>query len=217
MNELRELIRRWYDEADRDAVRVLIDRLPHDIPPEFKRAIGDEAEDVVQRTLVKLLDRTRRYLDGKDNPLAYTQRTLRRSAIDILRQRRKAGLPQSVEDWEEEAFDRRSEIAGLEVASMASDVDRALEIAASLGTDQRLAVFLRCSPGAMTELDWQEVRERHSLAPTRPVEPLDSDGASRLLWPPEEPESKEDRRRRLERFRKVFERACREIRVRWQG
>jgi DNA-directed RNA polymerase specialized sigma24 family protein len=216
VENLTLLIRRWYDDGDRQAAAALVDRLPHKLPRACLAMVGDDlARDVVQTVLVRLLDRRKRLLDGIDNPAAYAQRALQRAAVDVLRKRREAISMDQMEEPERDALMAGTAEQAPDEPWGVLDVDRALAVAASLGTDQRLAVFLHCSPGAMTDSDWQEVRQRHALEPVRPREPQDPDGASRLLWPPDEPESKEDRRRRLERFRKVFERACQEIRRRW--
>lgn len=142
MDDLRDLIRRWYDDGDRQAAASLVDRLPHELPRAYLAMVGDDqARDVVQTVLVRLLDRRKRVLEGVDNPAAYAQRALQRAAIDAWRRRRGAVSLDQMEESERDALMAGTAEQAPDEPWGALDVDRALAVAASLGTDQRLACF----------------------------------------------------------------------------
>lgn len=197
----------WYDHGDRGAGARLVDALGPRVtlPASFARVLGPEvAEEVEQDALVRLLERDRRMLLEADDPLAYAATVARNLARDVLRRHRRHGdLSESREPADEGSLPAApgNDSAGL-------DAERALALLHDLGDDARIAVFLVHAPERMPGDDWRLVEARQRRAKhARPTRPLDREEASALLWPPPVDETPPDRRRRLERIRKVLTRA----------
>ncbi len=198
----------WYDEGDRAAGARLVSALSPRVtlPASFGRVLGPEvAEEVEQDALVRLLDRDRRVLVEADDPLAYAATVARNLARDALRRHRRRG---DLSESRESADDGSLPAAAPGDDSAGLDAERALVLLRDLGDDARIAVFLVHAPERMPDDDWRLVEARQRGANhARPTRPLDREEASALLWPPPVEETQPDRRRRLERIRKVLTRA----------
>jgi len=206
--ELKRLLARWFNAGDEaaleDAFRILWHFLR--LPLGFRRAIGEaDAEDVRQDVLMRLLDQRQGKLRGVDTPSTYAQATLRREAQSRLRvmQRREAiatrralAAPPSADALEvEPALVRR--------------LDSLRAVLAGLDDERRMAVLLTIAPERLSDEDWKVIVARHPPPPpSRPAYPLDRTAASLLLYGPMPGEPTE---RREERFRKLLERACRQV------
>jgi DNA-directed RNA polymerase specialized sigma24 family protein len=206
---LLEDIRAWYVSGDKKAGTRLVEQLAGYValPPSFGRALSEAAaEEVEQEALIRLVDRERRVLDGRDDPFAYAATVSRNLARDELRrQRRRGELADARESMHEPQVPSHEGTA----PEFAIDAERALALLDDLGEDSRFAVFLVHAPDRMPEEDWVILtgRQPSSGNPPRPDRPLDRDEASRWLWPPPNLETRMARRQRLERIRKVLERA----------
>jgi DNA-directed RNA polymerase specialized sigma24 family protein len=202
------LLDAWYERGDRTAGNELIRALSAAVrlPGSFAAALSAEvAAELEHDALVRLLDRRQRALVGVSDPVAFAATVARNLARDALRRHRRRG----------DLRDDRDAVHDLQLPSTAPepyerfDAARAVALLGSLGADARLAVLLVHAPERMTDDDWGEVCARQeTTAETSPAPgALDREAASRLLWPPELPETQPARRRRLERLRKVLERA----------
>ncbi|MDP2312861.1 MAG: sigma factor [Pseudomonadota bacterium] len=196
----------WYDEGDRDAgtrlVAVLFPRVT--LPSSFSRALSEQvAQEIEQEALVRVLDRGRRVLMDADDPLAYTATVARNLARDALRrQRRREALASADLHAVDHAASEPPDGGSL------LDADRAISLLGALGEDARLAVLLLHAPDRLSAADREVLSVRSTGARLPSLDgPLDRDIASLLLWPPTLPETRPARRLRLERMRKVLERA----------
>jgi hypothetical protein len=200
---------RWYEHGDREAGGQIVTELGAAVrlPRSLADAIGVElATEVEHDALVRLLDRELRLLLGVAEPRAFAATVARNLARDALRRHRRRG----------DQRDDRVSTDDLQVAAPTDgdpairvDAIRALALLSDLTEDARLAVLLVHAPDKMSDGDWSALQARHpSAAPAqRPAGALDREAASRMLWPPDLPETQPSRRRRLERLRKVLERA----------
>ena len=198
----------WYDRGDREAGARVVQELSARValPASFGRALGASvAEEVEQDTLVRLLDRERRLLLDAQDPLAFAATVARNLARDTLRKHRRRG----------DQGDDREAVHDIQLPAREPsrdaplDAARALAMLNELGEDSRLAVYLHHAPDRMPDDEWELVMARHPVSGDLrcPDGPLDRDETSRLLWPPPLAETRDARRRRLERLRKVLQRA----------
>ncbi len=203
------LLDAWYDHGDRTAGNDLIRALSAAVhlPGSFAAALSAEvAAEIEHDALVRLLDRDHRVLLGVADPLAFAATVARNLARDALRRYRRRG---DLRDDRVSAHDLQLPVTSSPEPHARLDAARAAALLGSLGEDARLAVLLVHAPERMTDDDWGEVfaRQVTTTATSPAVGALDREAASRLLWPPELPETQPARRRRLERLRKVLERA----------
>lgn len=77
----------------------------------------------------------------------------------------------------------------------------------AIDVEDRVGLLLTLAPDRIPPADWDAVTRDRQSPPMRPRVPLDYDGASRILWPPKDPEDPGDRRRRLNRISTRLRRA----------
>ncbi|WP_438040184.1 hypothetical protein [Sorangium sp. So ce128] len=209
--ELKELLARWFEAGDQAALEAAFTFLWHLARPPggLRRALGDvDADDLRQEVLTRLLDRRSGGLRDADAPAAYTLAAFRNEARSRLRvARRREAL----------AAGRKLEMmpgaAGICHAEpelgLARQVDAARTVVAQLDGERRRAVLLTVAPTRLSDSDWQVIAARHPPPPPpRPTHPLDRTAASLLLYGPVPGETDAARE---ERFRKLLERACRQV------
>ncbi|MES2639722.1 MAG: sigma factor [Myxococcota bacterium] len=198
---------RWYHHGDRHAGARLVEALSPRValPASFARALSEQvAQEIEQEALVRVLDRERRVLHGADDPLAYATAVARNLARDALRSQRRRD-PRALEPAAIEELQTPPEAP--EGGTMV-DADRAIALLDGLGEDARLAVLLVHAPDRLSTSDQRALETRSAGTPLPALDkPLDRDKASLLIWPPMPPETRPARRLRLERMRKVLERA----------
>ena len=84
-----------------------------------------------------------------------------------------------------------------------------VDVVGDLDDERRMAVLLTVAPEHLSDQDWTTIVSRHPPPPpARPIFPLDRAVAGSLLYGPTPGEPSE---RREERFRKLLERACRQV------
>lgn len=204
----------WFQQGDelahRRAYKALARRL--NATREAIDAIGQGAADEVrQDVLSKLLDRERGALRNATHPHAYARRTW----VNALTSEIRKWAPRTAR----EAEVRRHVVQITDqddgsAAEVRLDADRALEIANGLDGKGRLAILLTTRPSAVSDAEWSQlVASLPPPPPVRPVEALDRDEASRLLFPPTEPEDTKRRYQRLNSYDKTYMRAIERIRA----
>ena len=92
------------------------------------------------------------------------------------------------------------------------DAEYALELLSGLSPTARLAILLIHAPDRIQDDDLSRLQVNPKKEPVvHPSRPLDREETSRLIWPPEIPETQSSRRLRLERIRKVLKRAYEQL------
>jgi DNA-directed RNA polymerase specialized sigma24 family protein len=207
--ELKKLLARWFDRGDEVALNGAFQGLWHflQLPLGFRRALGDsEADDVRQEVLTRLLDARRGMLRGVDAPSAYAWAALRREAQSRVRVGQRRDTISS-----RRPLDAPPGAAGVVdvEAWLVRRLDALRAVADDLDDERRMAVLLTVAPEHLSDRDWMTIVARHPPpSPARPTVPLDRAAAGLLLYGPTPSEPSE---RREERFRKLLERACRQV------
>ena len=216
--ELKTAILRWYQCGEKADARVVYTELSKmlRLPPEFERALGNhEVQDLAEVAALKLMDRDRQVLSSAKSIRAYAKAVLKNLALDRLKKARhestsslnelQESRPDSANLAPNEDDPRDRIVDGIHAGDF---VLHAQSVLSTLPLDARVAIALTYLPDRISVADWHEIAQRHPPpGPPRPTSPVGSDEASSLLWPPAGTEPKEDRRRRLERLRKISNRA----------
>lgn len=214
-SEVHRLFMVWYDVGQSPTVRqkavrecmVLLAPL-FQVPYRLARVLGPErVQELQQEVCVRLFDPEKRRMARvePEKAIAYVRRALANEAISALRvlSRRREVL---VGD---EALERSLHAAGStdgnptregefgEFTTKMSEID----------VEDRVGLLLTLAPERIPPEDWEAVTGGRQPPPKRPHVPLDYEGASRILWPPTEPEGRVARRRRLDRIRQRLRRA----------
>jgi hypothetical protein len=211
---INELLTRWFAYGDelsyRRAYEHLVDLLY--ASREAVEVLGNGAVDEIrQDVLSRLLDRQSGKLRDASAPVAYARVAWRRDLATALR---KWGprLPR-----EAEVEDHLRQIASRPVAEEVEariDADRAVRVAESLPGKGRLAVLLTSRPDRIPDDEWSAfVATLPPPPPPRPHAALEREAASRLLFPPQGPETTAQRYQRLNSFDKAYKRAIASIRA----
>lgn len=211
-DELHKDLRAWFSGQDERALR----RVVRDLEPCLRPSSGllrvisrAELDELRSETLCRLLLGDQKLRQAR-NARAIARKAFERDCLSFLRRRIRRDRLAKDEGrqslWSSSTIDPRGDLDdGLDLAT-------ALRVAEQLDFQQRLAVLLRIAPDRIGDRDWALVVERHEANPTRPLSAVDGDRGSTLLFAPASSESKTERRDRIERFRKLFDRACLAIR-----
>lgn len=211
--KIAALLVRWFGTGDEGAFRRAYEELGEQMvaPPEVLAVLGRAFTDEIrQDVLIHLLDRTDGKLRGVQAPAAYAKVAWRRALASTLR---KWG-PRNAR-----ASEVRRYVSSLAEGEVLVEIEeridaaRAIAIAERLSRPGRLAVLLTSRPDRIANEDWRSLVA--SLPPPPPPPPqvaLDRDEASRLLYPPQDPESAKMRHQRLNSFDKAYKRALAQIR-----
>lgn len=215
-DEVHRLFMVWYDlnqpqTIRQEAVRSCMALLAPFFHPPFRlaRVLGpSRVEELQQEVCARLFDPERRRMANVQpaKALGYVRRALRNEAISALRK-----LRGSREDLVgDEALDRARHATGDDDGNPTREGEFAefTTKMAELSVDDRVGMLLTLSPDRIPNADWDEVTRGREPPPTRPPAPLDYEEASRILWPPRDPESPEAARKRRDRFRKRIGRAA---------
>lgn len=211
---VNELLTRWFSSGDelahRRAYEHLADRLY--APPEAVAVLGNGAVDEIkQDVLSRLLDRQSGKLRYASAPVAYARAAWRRDLATAIR---KWG-PRLSRDSEVGDHLRQMEPRPFaEEVEARIDAGRAVRIAGSLTGKGRLAVLLTTRPDLISDDEWSALVE--TLPPPPPPRPhaaLDREDASRLLYPPQGPETTAQHHQRLNSFDKTYKRALASLRA----
>ncbi|HTN86992.1 MAG TPA: hypothetical protein VL242_25010 [Sorangium sp.] len=209
--ELKDLLARWFEAGDEAALEVAFTFLWHLARPPggLRRALGDaDADDLRQDVLTRLLDRRSGGLKDADAPAAYTLAAFRneaRSRLRATRRREALAAGRKVDIVQSSAGGHHAEPE----LDLARQLDAARTVVAQLDAERRRAVLLTVAPTHLSDSDWQVIEARHPPPPpARPTHPLDRTAASLLLYGPVPGETDAARE---ERFRKLLERACRQV------
>ncbi len=211
--KIAALLDRWFGTGNESAFRRAYEELGEQMvaPPEVLAVLGRAFTDEIrQDVLIHLLDRTDGKLRGVQAPAAYAKVAWRRAIASALR---KWG-PRNAR-----ASEVRRYVSSLAEGEVLVEIEeridaaRAIAIAERLSRPGRLAVLLTSRPDRIANEDWRSLVA--SLPPPSPPPPqvaLDRDEASRLLYPPQDPESAKMRHQRLNSFDKAYKRALAQIR-----
>lgn len=216
-SELHRLFMVWYDQdrpptVRQNAVRgcmALLDPFLHP-PARLARVLGPErVEELRQEVCARLFDPESRRLARVDPAatIGYVRKALKNAALDALLK-----LRRSREDLiGDEALDRARHVrADAEALGNPTCEGEFAEFTAKMSeidVEDRVGLLLTLSPDRIPNADWNAVIRGREPPPARPHVPLDYEGASRILWPPAEPEGQVARRKRLDRFRTRLRRA----------
>ncbi len=207
------LLADWFERGDESAYERAYRELAGCLfaTPEVVKALSRAVTDEVrQDVLTQLLDKTTGDLRDVQAPVAYARTVWRRALVSVLR---KWGPRPAREDEVRRhvsALVDRDDCAAMEARL---DASRAIDIAATLGCKGRLAILLTTRPDRIADEDWLElVASLPPPPPQRPIEPLDREDASMLLYPPHGPEDSKRRNQRLNSFDKSYTRAAEQIR-----
>ena len=208
-----EDLARWFESGDELAHRRAYEYLKSRLVAEhhFIRVLSGPAVDEIRHeALIHLLDLEPGRLAGVKTPVRYAKVTFERMLVDAMRKWGPRGKRTEEVHQHITTHAWRDDVAEAEARM---DADRALEVAASLPGKGRLAILLRTRPERITDKDWQDlVASLPPPPPDRPQEALSREEASRLLYPPDDPESKVARYQRINSFDKAFSRAAAKIR-----
>jgi len=207
--QLKRLLDLWFEQGDDVALEGAFRSLWHflRLPLGFRRALGDsEADDVRQEVLMRLLDARHGMLRGVDAPSAYAWAALRREALSRVRVEQRRDTISSRRPLD--APPGAASVVEVE-ARLVRRLDALRAVVDDLDDERRMAVLLTVAPEHLSDRDWMTIVARHPPPPpARPTAPLDRAAAGLLLYGPTPDEPSE---RLEERFRKLLERACRQV------
>jgi hypothetical protein len=213
-SSLADDVRHWFERGDEAALTRIYSALWSALRASSPvvNVLGQGAvEEVRQDVLVRLLDRRAGRLRDAEHPIAYARASFSRALTDKLR----IWGPRARRRIDVDVIGALPIAAPQTAVETSLTAERAIEIADELEGKGRLAILLTTRPDRIGEGEWAALVADHPPPPPpRPVDPLDREEASALLFPPSGLETKEARRQRLNSFDAAYRRAAGRIRER---
>ena len=216
-SELHRLFKVWYDldkppTVREDAARQCMTLLAplFQMPFRVTRKLGPERVlELQQEVCARLFDPEKRRLAGVEPEAAvgYVRRALKYATIDAIRRLSRCREDLIGDEALERAVEDQTDDAARANPTREGEFEEFAAKMSTIDVKDRVGLLLTLAPDRIPNADWEAVVGGRLQLPARPREALDYDGASRILWPPAEPEDPDARRQRMDRFRKRLRRA----------